>query len=346
MIRKTLYELSWQVSETEYRQDKAYSYSTLAKFHREGFNKLESLFDKVSTPSLIFGSVVDTLLTDGEEAFNERFVVADIPVLSDSLLKCAQKLFEQCSEEFFDLSDIPDDTIAEIGKECEYYAGDKYKAYRVKMIKENCTDYYNIMFLAKDKELISTNMYQDALNCIHALRNSDATEWYFKNDEDDGIERFYQLKFKGSFEDINVRCMMDLGVVDHNEKKIYPCDLKTSSKPEWEFHKSFIQWCYYIQAQLYWEILKQNLEKDPIYKEYTLMPYRFIVVNKSTLCPLVWEFPETASIIDIPYGENKQYKMQNWRTIVKELHYYMTETPKVPAGISSINNITWWLNND
>jgi hypothetical protein len=191
-------------------------------------------------------------------------------------------------------------------------------------------------------------MYQDALNCIHALRNSDATEWYFKNDEDDGIERFYQLKFKGSFEDINVRCMMDLCVVDHNEKKIYPCDLKTSSKPEWEFHKSFIQWCYYIQAQLYWEILKQNLEKDPIYKEYTLMPYRFIVVCNKTKMPLVWEYKDTFCNTDITYGKQGQYKCRNWRNIVKELHYYLTYNPTVPIDINVTlpNDLIKFMNNE
>ena len=33
--------------EDEYRADPAYSYSTIAKFDREGFDKLETLFDKV-----------------------------------------------------------------------------------------------------------------------------------------------------------------------------------------------------------------------------------------------------------------------------------------------------------
>ena len=43
---KSLKDISWQVTEEEYRADSAYSYSTLAKFEREGFDKLETLFDK------------------------------------------------------------------------------------------------------------------------------------------------------------------------------------------------------------------------------------------------------------------------------------------------------------
>ena len=50
-VNKSLKDLSWQVSEEEYRADPALSYSTLAKYEREGFNNLDRLFDKIDTPS-------------------------------------------------------------------------------------------------------------------------------------------------------------------------------------------------------------------------------------------------------------------------------------------------------
>ena len=40
---KSLYDISWKVSEEEYREDSALSYSTLARFEREGFNNLDKL---------------------------------------------------------------------------------------------------------------------------------------------------------------------------------------------------------------------------------------------------------------------------------------------------------------
>ena len=60
---KSLKEISWQCTEEKYRKDPAISYSTLARFDREGFNNLGHLYDKVESPSLTFGSVVDTLIT-------------------------------------------------------------------------------------------------------------------------------------------------------------------------------------------------------------------------------------------------------------------------------------------
>ena len=45
--RKNLKDISWNVDEPTYRADSALSYSTLARFAREGFNKLDSLFTPI-----------------------------------------------------------------------------------------------------------------------------------------------------------------------------------------------------------------------------------------------------------------------------------------------------------
>lgn len=55
MNRKSLKDISWNVSEETYRADPALSYSTLARYEREGFNNLDKLFDRLETPSLTFG---------------------------------------------------------------------------------------------------------------------------------------------------------------------------------------------------------------------------------------------------------------------------------------------------
>ena len=82
-IKKELKDIAWNVPEETYRQDPAISYSTLAKFEREGFNNIEHLFDRVETPSLLFGSVVDCLMTD-KENFDNLYFVADYPDIQDS----------------------------------------------------------------------------------------------------------------------------------------------------------------------------------------------------------------------------------------------------------------------
>ena len=99
-----------------------------------------------------------------------------------------------------------------------------------------------------------------------------------------------------------------------------------------------------IQAQLYWYILRQNLDKHPLYKDYELLNYQFIVISNNTRKPLVWEYPDTKSTIDLCYGKNNEITCKNWRGIVGELNYYLTKSPAYPLGIGQVNDITYWLN--
>ena len=344
--RKSLYDISWKVPESEYRADPAYSYSTISRFMREGFDKLPNLYDKVESPSLLFGSIVDSLITGGMDEFNERFEVAEMPKLSDALEQVVRLLFSRFGETILTFSELSDEDIALAGEECNYYANPKYKAYRIKTIKENCQDYYNLLALSKDKTLISGDQYRDAMECVRALKTSPATAFYFADDTED-VQRFYQLKFKAVFEGINVRCMSDLLIVDHKNKVIIPCDLKTSYKSEINFYKSFIEWNYFVQAQLYWWIIKENLMKDDYFKDFTLLDYRFIVVSNNTRKPLVWEFSDTQRTTDeVSYGKNNEIVCKNWRGVVKELDYYIKNNPKFPVNIyeDKPNSIIGWLN--
>ena len=347
--RDSLYDISWRVSEPEYRLGEGYSYSTLAKFNREGFDKIHSLFDKVESPSLLFGSMVDTLLTDGQEEFDNKYLVAEFLDLPDSIKNIVESLFRLYNGVHRSLDEIPENPIKNITESLKYQLNWKPET-RVKVIKERGHEYYDLLFLSENKTVVSTKDYQEVITCVDILRNNPTTKWYFESNNpfNDSIERFYQLKFKGEFEGIPLRCMMDLVICDHSTKTIIPCDLKTSYKPEWNFYKSYIDWCYYIQASLYWYILRQNLDKHPIYKDYTLLDYRFIVISKGTKIPLIWEDRDTQKLGDRHYGKNKQYYCKDWRTLLKELDIYIKGTTRVPIGIGELelNNLQMWLNNE
>ena len=341
-MRKSLKDISWQVDEETYRADEAYSYSTIAKFHREGFEKLSSLYDKVDSPSLLFGSMVDTLLTDGQEAFDNRFMVAIFPELKDSEIAVIKSIFT-ITNGLYTWDKVSNDTIIQAIDECKFQPNWRPET-RLKVIKEKGEEYYNLMVVAKDKTLITPELYADAQACVDLLRTSDATKWYFADDNpfDDDIERLYQLKFKGEYEGIPLRSMMDLAVVDHKNKIIYPCDLKTSYKAEWNFYKSFVEWSYYHQANLYNYLLQETIKHDDYFKHFKIADYRFIVICNRTRQPLVWEWPYTKTSLDIKVGE---VELPNWRGVVKQLDYYLREEPPVPEGIvvEDTNNIAKFI---
>lgn len=345
MERKSLEDISWKVTEEVYRKDPSLSYSTLARYEREGFNNLDKLFDRVESPSLTFGSAVDTLITGSEKEFNDKFMVAQIDnTLSDTLITITDRLFSRWKDTYNNIKDIPEDKIIETIQDISWNNHWLPKT-RVTKIKGDCAAYYKLLYLSEGKTILSTYVYQDVINAVDKLKSADSTKFYFEQNNvfDNSIERFYQLKFKATFNNVDYRCMADEILVLHDYKTIIPIDLKTSYKPEWDFYKSFIEWMYPIQSRLYWRIIRDNMDKDPYFKDFKLANYRFIVINKKTLVPLVWEFESTQKIGDIITKEG--LVLRDPFVIGEELKEYLTNKPIVPKGIELIkpNKLEDWI---
>lgn len=345
MERKSLRDISWQVTEPEYRADTALSYSTLSRYEREGFNNLDKLFEKVESPSLVFGSAVDTLITGSEDEFNKQFMVAQLDTpLSDSLVIITKRLFEVWSNTYSNITDIPNDVIVSTIQDIPWN-NHWLPATRAKKIKEDCAAYYKLLYLSEGKTILNTYVYQDVLNTVDKLKSANSTKFYFESDNifDNNIERLYQLKFKATFNEVDYRCMSDLLLVIHDKKLVVPVDLKTSYKPEWDFYKSFVEWRYDIQGRLYWRIIRYNMDQDPYFRDFKLADYRFIVANKKTLTPLVWLFESTQKVGDIITKDN--IILRDPFTIGEELNDYLINKPIVPKGIDLVkpNKIEDWL---
>lgn len=321
MNMKSINELAWNVDEDTYRADPAISYSTLSRFEREGWRKIGSLFDKIDTPSLLFGSAVDCLLTDGEDDFNNRFIVCQFPQISDTLISITKDL-HQCYYEIYDsLDQIPDEYISATALSWGYYKGASYNNYRVKQVKENCEEYYNLLTLAQNKTVLSQSDYDDVIRCVDELRINSATSHFFSESFDDNIEKVFQLKFKAEYEGIPVRCMFDELIVDHTNKVIYPIDLKTTGHPEEEFECSFAQWRYDIQAKLYSYILQECIKNDSYFKDFKIQYYQFVVINRRTVAPIVWKFEGNFGMVDLT--DDKGNIFRDWRRILIDLKYYL-----------------------
>lgn len=345
---KELKDISWLVDEPTYRADPALSYSTLAKYERNGFYSIKLLDEKISTLSLLLGSVTDYILTDGEDAFNDRFAVMDYNI-TDSGINVCKSLASLYGEQYKEFKDIPEVLVSQTAQEVGFWKGPKWNSRRYKeVLNTGDVDIYYKVLTSNDKTIISSQMYSDALAMVDALKTSKTTKFYFAPDNpfDDSIRRYYQLKFKATLGGVNYRCMADEIIVDYEHKTISPIDLKTSSHPEAEFYKSFIDWTYNQQARLYWKIIRENLDKDEYFRDFTLDDYTFIVVNKNTLTPLTWKYTDTQKRGTLIYGKNHNIELRDPLEVGKELHYYLTHDCKVPLDISMTepNDIVKFLN--
>ena len=339
-IQKELKDISWQVPESTYRADNALSYSVLARYEREGFNNLDKLFEHITTPSLIQGSMVDMLITGSQEEFDKEFYVADVPSIGDKELQIADDLFTKYSKDYLPFPEIPYNAVLNTANEYAFQKNWRDDT-RVKVLKERCTAYYALKFNADGRTIVDLDTYYKVRAMVKALKESPATQGYFAdNDVMSPVRRYYQLKFKARLDGVGYRCMADELLVIYDEKKIIPIDLKTSSSKEWDFQHSFEKWMYPIQARLYWLIIKTNLMNDDYFKDFTLEDYRFIVVNRNSLKPLVWEFPLTKAKGTLVDEEGKEYR--DPLEIGKELRGYLDLKPPVPNGIDidGVNTIT------
>lgn len=319
-MEKSIKELAWNVPEETYRADKAYSYSTLSRFEREGFRKLDHLFDRIETPSLTFGSAVDSLLTDGEDNFNSRFVVCEFPPLPDSLIGIARELHQKFNGTFGRIEDIPDSEIDMATLNNDYYTNPKYRNYRIKNVREKCGEYYSLLTLAGDRTILSQSDYDDVMACVNELRTSPVTREFFTvNPFQTDVEKVFQLKFKGEYKGIPIRCMADLIVVNHNIGTIQMVDLKTT-KDVRTFRESFFKWRYFYQAQMYAEILRQNIEKDSYFRTFEILPYQFVAIDRVLKEPVVFTYRNTFSNVDTYTPDGW---VRHWTKELDDLDWYL-----------------------
>lgn len=340
---KSLSELALNISEQEYRDIDCLSYSAIAKYEKGGFATISHLYDKQESDSLIFGSVVDTLITEGRDAFEKKFIVSDC-VPSESIEKIVDILFEDAAtilERPFSIDGILDADILDACNKVGYNTRLKDQT-RIDKVKSEGAEYYELKCKLGNKTIISSSIYEDAISTVMALRNHPLVGKYLGTTEGD-TEFLYQLKFKTNLDGLEVKFMPDLLIVMHASKTIIPVDLKTSSFPEYDFPKRYLENRYDIQARLYYRALTKVLSGDDYFKDFKLSAFKFIVVNKFSLNPLVFRDDKCTEIGDIvlEFKSGRKSILRDPITIGKELQEYLDNPTNVPIGIENnqSNNI-------
>ena len=331
-IQKEISTLALDWTEEQYRNSEELHYSQIAKFEKVGFAGLDHLFDKEESPALTLGNLVDVLLTGDSFAFEHQFYVADFPSMGDKELQIANRLYEICGSTCPTFIDVPDSAILAAADEFDYQKRFKPET-KIEKLTEACSAYYNLRVQAGDKAVISQKTCDEAVNMVRAIRESPSTSGYFaENDPFSPVQRYYQLKFRAVLDGIGYVVMNDLIIVNYEKKRIYQVDLKTSGKPEYLFEDSFAYWQYVVQSRLYYQVLNAVLSKDDYFKDFEIMNFHFVVVNKESLTPLVWEFPYTKSLESLYDERGNEYRSP--LEIGKELQSYLNMRPQVPNGIT------------
>lgn len=315
---KNLKRLSWDVAEEVYRADEAVSYSDLSFFERKGFRALPDLKKKVDASYFRSGSLVDCLLTESE-TFYDKFYVSNVSRPSETIAKIVESLLEKTKYKYKSLITIPDDIILDEVNNEKYYLNWKDET-RIDHIKEKGGEFYKSLIESQGKTIVDTKDTSLARATVEELRTNRYTSKYFIKNPYKNTDHLYQLKFKVPYGKRFIRCMFDEILVNHDDKSITPIDLKTTGKDEDLFEDSFIMFKYFLQGTYYTYILKKAIANDEYFKDFKVLDYKFIVINKFNNTPIVWNFNLNHHEGDYIH-DNKI--IRGWKNIYEDLIFHL-----------------------
>lgn len=257
-----------------YYERDALNYSTLSKLdsNNPGAVFREEREEFKPSPAMTKGSLVDCLLFTPEE-YDNQFLIKEEVTISPSIKEIIDKLADT------DL--IYNDTnLLSIARENNFGGknwSDETILNRVKT--DDSERYFKQKKLDTDKLIISQEIYNQAVNVTKVLKNHEFTSYIFCPIK--GVEVVFQAPIywseivRGST--IACKALLDIIILDHNNKLIIPIDLKVKSDSKYAFPSSFLRYKYYLQAAWYTKALKNT--NHYLNKGYTVVNFSFLVTS-------------------------------------------------------------------
>lgn len=322
---KSIKELSLPISEPEYRKLGGFSYSLLSKFQREGSPKVLITPSHDESDALRFGSLVDCLMTE-PETLGERFLIKTFKAPPPSIISMMLYIYKECPNAK-SFAFVPDELKLKALDLFEY--GTSWlKATRLDRLNKQSI-YYTFLQEGEGKIVMTQEDLETANQCVNILKTHPFTSKYMGDGDpfEENIERLNQLKFSSSYKGQLIRCMFDRMIVDHNKKTIQPIDLKTTGKDEEKFCQSVLDWNYYIQANMYSQILLDVISTDEYFRDFSILPFKFIVINRVNKTPVTWTYPLSRlnfRVIDEQEAILKKNKFKSWTELIDEAIWHLT----------------------
>jgi len=267
--------------------------------------------DESTEQHFVFGSLVDSLLTETKQDFDNKYaVVPDDTGVSETIAKIVKGVYDDMYEKTpTNLEDYP----GEILKHCNYelYQSRWKDETRFKKIVEQGSKYFDILKKCGTRTIITESEYAKAVNCVMALRSDKFTGPYCqKKSSDDHIEiidkHVVQFKYSG----LEFKGEIDRIIVDHKNQTITPIDFKTTGKSVLNFENSFWHFRYDFQAAVYDLGLHcDRSEKLQKYYQngYSINRFLYIVVETHlNNNPMIFEVTKT--VLEVGIKGNKEYE--------------------------------------
>lgn len=332
------------LSEKQYRSLPIDSYSSIKVFieDRKKYYRqfvLGGPVEDEETDSTIFGSLVDCLQFKPEE-FDSRFCVAVSQFPKPQYKRLADKLMDitlLCTDDNGIVTREVSSMLEEAYNALKYdrsgnivdFKQDSFETAKRKFIGTDVEIYYRQLREAHGKHIVEVDTIEKAQNIVHELRTNPVTRDIMTLKGGGEYEVFYQFPIVGELsaaitgtDPYPLKGLLDIVIVDHQEKTICIYDLKTAWDNEGEFLGNYRKYKYYLQIAVYFYLVIGWKEKDTRLKDYKVKYPAFIVAESSNYKnPLIYQ----TSKENIMQGM-KGFSIRNW---------------KYPGLIESVKDLIW-----
>ena len=299
----------------EYRAVPAKSYSMMKDFVTKGrrhFHKKYVLKEKIkeeSNPSMRIGDMVDCYRFTPKD-FDEKFLVSNqgkLPTGKGAIF--VEKLFElhQQGGEFM--------ANAQQAYNHAELTKPSFEVYMEKFEGSPLEDMYLNLIEAESKIVVSLDEVAISERIVSILSDHPLIGQIFKRDGHN------QLPVVFEYNGETFKALFDRVTLDHSKKIIKPYDLKVTFEDE-KFGYNFLKNKYYIQQGVYEEAIK--VWRDRNYPDYEIDPFRFIVVNSSSINqPLVYELTPYSGDFQFGFETERGSKIKGVTQIQEEINWHI-----------------------
>lgn len=324
------------MTEREYRALKRDSYSSIKDFakDRKFYYRRHILGEDFTDEededrATMMGSLVDCLLLCPDEFDNKFYISSCTEIPSGMMLKFVEALYRQTlqcinseGELTVEFATIAQQAYVDVKYDKEgnvvAFKRDKFENVIEKFVGP-AKDYYDEIVRVRPNKLMVITMkdLEHANNIIISLKNSAFVSEIINRETNQRYEVRNQVMLQFHFMGMDMKCMIDKVIIDHEEKTVTPYDLKITWNVETFYYTYYLKRFTYIQAIIY------QLALQDAYPGYSVKNLSFITADTTNyLHPLIYEL--NGKDIDnalMGFEENGRY-YKGLLTLIEELKWH------------------------
>lgn len=273
---------------SDYREHPFLSQSELKTYTGFGMprKRNDKVFDK--------GNLVDCLTTS-PELFDEFYLIADIKKPSDNMVKVADWVFGHIYGEYRDLENYKS-LIWSACEDLDVYQNMKPDTIFNRVVKE-ATSYYDFLRKAGGLTVIGQDEYEIAFRMSNLLKTHELTRHYF-SPEDMFIEIRFQEEVYAKYEDVDMKGLLDIVVIDLKAQTYRVVDVKSTYDLS-QLVNTVDKFRYDIQLEVYHSLF------GTLHPHLRGLAPRIIAVDAFRDFPVVLEMKDL--MYRARYGQNDKY---------------------------------------